>query len=733
MTERKTMDDSTLTSILSAKITNSLGFFGGRIAKQRVQAMQYYHGEAFGNEQEGRSQVVSRDVAEVVDGMMPSLMRIFTAGDTIVKFEPQSQEDVNNAEQATDYCNWIWYTQNPGFKIIHDWFKDALLQKLGVIKIWWEEQEDVTEERYEGVTDVELQILKTDPEVEIVEQVDYPSASPLASDLMAQMLQQGGVTATVHDVVLKRRQTCGRVRIMPIPPEEFLIERRATDLEETPFVAHRVRKTASDLIEMGYSQKLIEGIDGSGEGEYNMERLERFRQEDELPYRTDGVMDNSMRLIWVTECYVKVDYDGDGVAEWRKVTVGGETGYTILDNEPVSDHPFAALTPVPMPHKLYGESMADKSMDLQLIKSTLWRQGLDNLYQSNNSRVVVDPTRVNLDDLLTVRPGGIIRSTGGVDAVQPLSVPDMTAGALQMIEYTDSVKEKRTGQTAYNQGLDADSLNKTATGISKIMQAGNDRLELVARVFAETGFKRAFRRILHLLTEYQNKPTVIRLRNQWIPMDPREWKNSYDLTVQVGLGTGDRQATFGQMSALLQIDRELISMQGGLNGPFVTAKNLYNKLAKMVEASGHRDVASYYSDPDQMPPQPPKQLPPDPRMLAVQAKAQADQAQLQQQGELDQQRMAMEMQLEREKQQMQATQIAQQNQLEAQRDQLDRQADAILQRQQQMFDAWREQMQAAVKIAVADIGARTQLAAAETTALVSHADQVASQDLNNGS
>lgn len=691
------MDDVTLKAILSAKITNSLGFFGGRIGKERLKAMEYYNGEPYGNEQEGRSQVVSRDVAEVVDGMMPALIKIFSAGDQIVRFDPKGQEDEQGAEQATDYCNMVWQRNN-GFAVMHDWFKDALLQRIGVIKIWWDESEDVNEEHYQGVTDLEMMILGSDPGVDIVEDIPY-------QDPMMGML---------HNVSVKRKKKSGRVEIASVPPEEFLMERRAVSLEETPFCAHRFKRSASDLIEYGYEKSLIDSIPSDGESEYNMERIERFRQEDELPYRTDGQYDPSTREIWVTECYLKVDYNGDGIAEWRKITIGGETTFTILDNEPISDHPFAALTPIPMPHKFVGKSIADQSMDLQLIKSTLWRNALDNLYQSNNSRVVVIDGQVNLDDLLTVRPGGIVRAKSQ-GAVTPLVVPDISAGAMQMIEYTDNVKEKRTGWSQLNQGVDPNALDSTAAGINMMQEAGNQRLELIARVFAETGVKRAFKRILHLMTEYQTEPVTIRLRNQWVQMDPREWKTGYDVIVNVGLGTGDKRQQVSTMMQLLNIDHGLIQLQGGLAGPFVTAKNIYAKLKRLTEAAGHKDVDSFYNDPGNWAPQQQQQQPPV-DLLKIQAQAQADEKQMMIKSQLDYQEAQREAQLEQVKQQLQAQQVAQQQELEAQRELHKQQLEAIAdQRKQELeaqqvqaqtvFDKWKAELDAETKIRVAKISA----------------------------
>lgn len=611
MTDKK-MSDMTLKAICQQKIEDSLAYFGGKLVQDRVKAMQYYYGQAYGNEIEGRSQVVSRDVAETVEASIPSFMRIFASGDQVVRYEPSKPGDEGAANQATDYVNWIWNQQNEGFRITHDWVKDGLLQRLGVIKIWWDTQTDIRKEHYKCLSDMQLQIIQTDPDVDVVDVMSYPDPTQPIPVQQPQTQAPPSIVPPppqpmLHDVTVRRKQKKGRVRIMNVPPDEFLREHRSISLDDANFTAHRVRKSISDLIEMGYPRDVVENIP-SDEEEYNQERLERFAQEDQLPYREVNEYDKSLRYVWITECYLRVDYDGDGIAEMRKVTVAGNS-HTILDNEEVDNHPFAAWTPIMMPHKLEGESLADFTMDLQLIKSTLWRQSLDNMYLTNNSRVVVLENQVYLDDLLNARPGGVIREKVP-GAVRPFEVQEIAGSAMQMIEYVDQVAEKRTGISAYNQGLDADALNKTAAGISMIQEAGNQRLELMARVFAETGLKQAFKRILELVCQYQDKAETIRLRGKWIDMDPREWSDQYGVSIDVGLGTGNKRGAAQNMQMLLQLDQQIIQLQGGVNGPILTLQNIYEKLARLTESVGYRNVDTYYTDPGNQPYNPPQKQDP---------------------------------------------------------------------------------------------------------------------------
>lgn len=621
------MTESELKAVLSAEIADALGHAGGEIGEQRRKALDYYLGRPFGNEMEGRSRVVSTDVADTIEWILPALLKIFTAGDEVVRFEPAGPEDEEVAKQATEYVNWVFTRDNPGFLILYTLFKDALLQKNGIVKVWWEEREEAVRETYRGKTAEEVQMLLADPEVEPLAHSEYEATAILAG--------AGGLpearTVTHHDLVLKRRTTGGGVRIVPVPPEEFLISRRARSIEEAAFVAHRVRRTVSELIEMGYDRALVEGL--GGDEESSPGRRWRLDGEDALAEPAGGA-NAAMREIWVTECYVRIDWDGDGIAERRKVTVAG-SGHQILDNEAFEGVPFVSVTPIIMPHRFFGLSVADLVMDLQLIKSTILRQILDNLYLSNNGRHVISD-QVNLDDMLTSRPGGIVRLKNGAIPAQghvlPLDTPLVAAQAFPMLEYIDGIRENRTGVTRYNQGLDADTLNKTATGIGQIMSAAQQRIELIARIFAETGIKDLFRKILEYLGKHQPAPRIIRLRNRWVPMDPRQWSTQMDVSINVGLGTGNKEQMLAHLRALLGLQIEAIRFQGGAEGPLVTLANVYHTLQKLVENAGLKSVEAYFTDPAQgsdgagtaaAAPEP------DPAILALQRRTEIDRARLQ--------------------------------------------------------------------------------------------------------
>lgn len=674
------MTDSQLTAICEAKLNNSLGWVGGLLSQERILAMKYYRGDPFGNEQEGRSRVISRDVAESIDGTMPSLLKVFAAVDTIVRCSPKKKDSEEAAKQATDYLNHVFQSQPNAFDLLQTWIKSGLMMKLGIVKSWWDDSEDVTTEEYEGLTNFQYLTLLSDPEVEPIsfepqeperEPIDpgaveaaspppLPSQpppqanagalpqtpanlpgmpgqqSPAAPSPVAPGAQPAAPLSApaglqppepLYNCKIKRTKKTGKLCIECLPPEEFLTERRAVDMDKLRFAAHRSIRTVSDLIEMGVPKKIAENLPGGTELDFNSEVITRFKSEDESPQRDDvDALDPAMRHIWVAECYLQVDYNGDGVAEWRKVTMAGSGGWKILFNDETDGHPFSAWTPFKQPHKLYGESMADKTMDIQLIKSTVWRATMDELYFNTAPQLAVVEGQANMEDALTRRPGGIIRmSTAG--AVTPIPTTNNNQSAMGMMSYLDSVRESRVGMRRWSPGLEGNELNPlatTATGVNAVEDASDDTLELIARNFAEQGLKPLFKRMLELICKHQQKALTVRLRGKWVDIDPSTWESDMDMEVMVGLGTGSKDRQVGQMMSLMtQITAPLVQAQGGLSGPLVTAENVKAQADQLTESMGFKSTVNFFTDPATAPPQPPK---PDPKIAAEQAKQQTIQA-----------------------------------------------------------------------------------------------------------
>ena len=590
------MDENKLKSIIESEIDNALGFIETDTTDERQKALEYYLREPYGNEIEGKSQIVTGEVAEVVDGALPQLIRVFTSSDNVVEFQPVNDGDEPFAKQATEYCNWVFYKENDGFLILHNWFKDALLQKTGVVKAYWDDKKDVTKEKYENLSDDELLMLMQDEELEVVSQetiensievIDPMTGMPAVDPMNGMPMMQ---TNRTHNVKVKKTVNKGSVVVENIPPEEFLISKRAKTIQDSPFVAHRRQMTRSELIAMGFDRKIVEGLAAGDTLEFSPERIARYTRGEEP--NSMGSQDESMEIIEVYECYIKTDYNNDGIAELRRVVYASQE---ILEDMDCDYVPFHSICPIPIPHKFYGQSLADRALDLQLIKSTVVRQMLDNLYLTNNYRVGAVEGQVNLDDLLTSTAGGVVRIKNP-NAIVPMTVQSNVAQSFPMLEYLDGIQARRTGVSDSQNGIDPNILqNVTAAAVSAMSQASAGKLELIARIFAETGVKSLFKGILQLLCKYQDKERVIRLNGKFIPFNPREWNDQYNVSINVGLGTGTRQEQLATMQMILSKQEEII--QGyGLSNPLVSIKQYRDTLAKFINMAGFKDATAFMNE-----------------------------------------------------------------------------------------------------------------------------------------
>ena len=586
MAKRLKKNDNALRAIVESEIDDAIGYLETETTDERQQALEYYLREPYGNDVEGKSQIVTGEVAEVVDGALPQLMKVFTSSKDAVVFEAVNAGDEKLAEQATAYVNHIFYKDNNGFEVMHDWFKDGLLQKVGVVKAYWDDKVDVNVEKYYGLNDDELAMIASDEEVEIVEQ----DSTIIQEAVIDEMGIEVSPALSSHNVKVKRSVNKGKVVVENVPPEEFLISKRARTITDSNFVAHRKMLTRSDLIAMGYDEDIVMSLSTGDALEFSPERIARYTR-GEMPTDMDSD-DESMQLVEYYECYIKADYDGDGIAELRRVCYSNNQ---ILHNEECDYIPFHSVCPIPIPHKFYGHSLADRAMDLQLIKSTITRQMLDNLYLTNNYRVGAVEGQVNLDDLLTSTAGGVIRMKNP-NAIVPMTVQSNAAQSFPMLEYLDGIQSKRTGISDAQQGLDPDMLqNVTATAVSAMTTAAQGKLELVARIFADTGVSSLFKGILQLVCKYQQKERIIKIQNSFVPMNPREWSNEFNLTVNVGLGTGGKQEQLATMQMILAKQEQVIQ-QYGLANPLVNLKQYRDTLAKFINMAGFKDDTQFLNE-----------------------------------------------------------------------------------------------------------------------------------------
>ena len=560
---------------------------------------RYYLGEKFGNEIDGRSEIVTTDVRDTVEYIMPSLMRIFTTHNNIAEFEPQGPEDMEMAQQATDYVNYVFNKQNNGFKVLYDAFKDALISKTGVIKHFWEEREEIKTDTYENLTEVEYQSVLANDEMEIIELSKNILEKAQTDDFGTLISPE----VTSYDLKVKCTKKYGQVRVISVPPEEFLVSRRASSLENASFVCHRVKKSVSDLILEGYPKSVVEDIPTytQNNAEYNEERQARYSYDEDSSPADEGT--GPSRKVWIDECYSYIDYNNDGIAELRKITLGG---HTILDNVEIDSIPFSTICPLPIPHKFHGMSVADTVKDIQLIKSTIVRNILDNMYLTNNARYAVLAGQVELDDLLSSRPGGIVRMRSP-NAVTPLPTPQMSGDAFRMVQYLDQVREERSGVSKMTQGLNPDVLTShVASGaVAAVTESSMQRIELIARIFAETGIKDLFRNIYQLIQRYEDRKKVFYLNNKFVPIDVSRWRDNLNCTVNVGVGSGSQQTKMQTMGGIMTIIQGLI--QNGGMGTMVTPQNVYNAVSEYITQSGYKNPDMFVANPANMPPpQPPE-------------------------------------------------------------------------------------------------------------------------------
>jgi hypothetical protein len=456
-----------------------------------------------------------RPTLPTIEGLMPALMDIFTSGDEVVRFEPVGPEDVAAAEQETDYVNHVFMQQNPGFLVLYSFIKDALLSKVGIVKVWWETREETERTTYLDQPADAFAMLVADPSTEVIEHSERPC--------------EGG--GSLHDVTVETRRSYACAQVEAVPPEEFGIARNARNIRDAGYVFHDVLKRQEELIVQGYDAEQVENLP-SYSGLTNIETQSRDTVEERDGSQGDEGLNKPNRLIKITEHYVRMDYEGDGKPGLYRVTAGSEQGEVLLRNgEPdvVREDaiPFAAMTPVIVTHRFFGRSIADLVMDIQRIKTALLRALLDNAYLANNPRTEVPEshaTETTLDDLLVSRPGGIVRTKipGGLSVIEH---PDIGGHVFPLLQYQDATREWRTGVSRQGQGVDPNALqNQVATIANQMFNAAQAKTKMIARIFAETGIRDLFTLLHATIRKHGSQLATVRLRNQWVTVDPRGWK-----------------------------------------------------------------------------------------------------------------------------------------------------------------------------------------------------------------
>jgi hypothetical protein len=610
------MSDDQLATYLQEMEREAISFRSSDLADEQAVAIDFYEGKPFGDEEPGRSQVVVPVVQEVVDYMGVSVLRTFVSGDRVVEFEPRDEDTADVVEEATEGVNYAFMREQDGYKVLHDWLKTGLIERLCAVETMCIEDEKRTR-RTLTVSEDELALMVGD---------DAP---------IIQATDNGDGSFLVKLEEVRRRK---RYVDMPIPNYEFLFSPRTRHEDESEYLCHRTQKSLSDLIEMGFDRAIVESLPAYDNA--NLDEREDATWDDEWNTAANDRIPG-LRKVTLRKEYARIDYDGDGVAELLRVY---RVDRTILEAEEVDEQPFVVFTPFPRAHRMVGNSLADKVMDIQRNKSVILRQSFDAMYQANDPKLWLDETTITdttIEDLLTKGPGVIVRGRGAPP--QPMITPVDISKSLTMLEYLSGEQESRTGITRLNQGLDADAMNKTATGMALQSAQGQQMEEFVARNFAEA-LARLFMKKLRLMIEH-GEPLMMRVDGEFKQANPSLWTDDVGVTIRVGLGSGKRESRLAARMQVAQMQAQAYAEGTGL----VDEKRLYNTGAGIVRDSGLGDPNDFFIDPDSDDFQPPEKGDPE----AAKAMAEVEKARAK--GEVDLQiareKMVGEMQIAREKMQ----------------------------------------------------------------------------------
>jgi hypothetical protein len=586
------IDEEFLSGVVARELSTTEEYTDTELAKEQARNLNYYYGNPRGDEEDGFSKVITRDVLETVEGIMPELMKIFTSGDNAVQFEPEGAEDLEAANQATDYLNYVFNSRMGGFSILYNWFKDALLMKNGIIKVGWAEEDRVEFHRFKDVTEEELELFEDDDEIEEIEAEENDDGT--------------------FDVRVSRVVTKGKPVVDLIPSEEFKIKQRSVSIADADFVAHVPSKTLGSLIEDGFDEKVVLSLGGSDREDDDVVRDARFSDPNEQDPRDDSV-GNMDREVDVIDAYVKLfDEDDNRIKIFHVIQVGT----TVLDFEEVEKAPFISLSPMMMPHKFTGICPADLVVDIQEIRTQLYRNTLDNLALANAGRYTAVEGQVNLADLQKNGIGQIVRQKVQ-GAVGQLPTPQLSAATLPFLSLLDTEKENRVGVSRMTQGLDANALtsNTAATAVNQVMSAAQQKILLIARVFAETGVKDLFWELYRLVRTHQNEADIVKLRGKFVEVAPFDWYDRYDMKVTVGIGNGNKDQQLYHLNNITQM------LQTIGNTPYsymVTPQNVYNTALETIKNSGYKNPELFLTDPSTI-------TPPEPQPSADVIEAQTNQ------------------------------------------------------------------------------------------------------------
>jgi hypothetical protein len=570
-------------SIAQDAMKDAVDFIESEISDDRIKAQRYYDGEVDIGYEDGRSKVVATKVRDTVRAVKPSLMRIFLSTAKPVEYTPKGPEDVAAAEQATSFMHHE-FTRLNGYRVLNDAFHDALVKKQGIVKAYWLMTPHAEIYTFSDLSDDEYTYLLDDDSVSVLEHtVEYS----MSIDEMGMEVE-----TPVHSVKISRQEDKGEMRIDSVPPEEFFINRDARNLKDAYIVAHRTEMRAGDLIAMGFDPEKVTDLDSFDSGSEMTEAEVFERRGYEEDFSDEDTQDPAMRNVTVTEAYMRIDADGTGVPVLHKITLGG-TAYEMLDYEPCDEIPFAKFEVDPEPHAFYGRSLAEIIIDDQDAATSILRGILDNVAMTNNPRVAAVEGQVNMDDLLNNEIGAVVRMRQP-GAVQELTVPFVAGQTLGALSYLDSLVETKTGVTRASMGLDPDAMQSTTkAAVQATVQAAAGQVEVMVRNLAD-GLRDLFGIMLRLYSKNVDEEQMMRLNGSFIPVDPRVWDGSMDISINVGLGTGREEEKMMGLQQALQMQTMVYQNYGPMNG-LVSMTNIRNTLADMLAATGVRNADRYFA------------------------------------------------------------------------------------------------------------------------------------------
>src|SRR4051812_3666993 len=574
--DAESTDDQTYGATVRALIEDAISFEESVLAPARDENLNYFYGEYPAKEGDGKSSAVSTDFRDTVMAILPSLMRIFTSTENVVNCTPNFKGQEEMARQCTDYLGYVLWEDNPGFLIIHDLCKDALRCKTGVARWWTENDEEVTEQEFHNVTQEQVQyLLSENPSLEILDHEPHPHVPGVLGSLRVKFVKSKPV-----------------IRIMTVPLDEFRISRKAKDVECAPLIGHDQIINVSELVKQGYSLEELGTYMNATPWNVTTDRI----------FRNEGLDEGELSDAWDVRygCYyIRVDKDGDGIAELREIHTVGDNHHILYD-EVVQYANFAVWCPDPEPHTLVGDSPADLVKDIQTIKTNMLRGSLDSLAQSIWPRTVFNQTFTNTDDVLNDEIGAPIRTTGSPqDAVMSINHNFVGQPVFQMFQIMEGLRQARTGISDASKGVDPRALQSTnVTGIDAIVQGAQERIELCARILAETGMKQLFRGLLREIVANPNKERTIQLRGKWVNVNPSTFDPTMRISVNPTLGKGSDMTRLMVLQDV-KATQTAIMQQFGVENPLCGVQEFRNTLTDILAIANVKNVGRYYREIDE--------------------------------------------------------------------------------------------------------------------------------------